>query len=464
MPAAPASEAPPAPSPRPVPPPLEKASTGGFPRNRLSNSGKDLLAEQRDMPSPNLVIEGIGASKSNADVSSPAASRGAQPTKEPAAASNDPAQEIERLRKLVHELQHSNESLKTQMREVAAENAMRDGPLTTSAPLLRANTMAVTPTASRTPVGHANEVRALRQSHEHARRHKRKSDRWDAAAGADEDAAAGNVATPKTEEQRALILAALKQRAPFDSLSDELHGLLIEAMILKTAKAGEVLITEGDEKGQNCYLLNDGELEVTIKGKQMAKLAKGNLFGEVSLFYNVPRTATVTATTDATFFALHRGAFQATLREETIARRLEVFTFLRSCDIFTKMGSRDLSRVADVVQPKSFKEGTVIVREGEMADGMYFVRNGQVVVKQLLPDDLQGPEGKDEKMIGILKAGEYFGERGLLTDDPRSASVEAVTDAVCLRIDRESFLKLLNPVRRVDSNLRLSPISSTPVL
>ena len=99
-----------------------------------------------------------------------------------------------------------------------------------------------------------------------------------------------------------------------------------------------------------------------------------------------------------------------------------------------------------------------------MADGMYFVRNGQVVVKQLLPDDLQGPEGKDEKMIGILKAGEYFGERGLLTDDPRSASVEAVTDAVCLRIDRESFLKLLNPVRRVDSNLRLSPISSTPVL
>ena len=44
------------------------------------------------------------------------------------------------------------------------------------------------------------------------------------------------------------------------------------------------------------------------------------------------------------------------------------------------------------------------------------------------------------------QTGDYFGERALLTDDPRSASVEAATDVVCLFVGREAFLKLLDPL------------------
>jgi CRP-like cAMP-binding protein len=174
----------------------------------------------------------------------------------------------------------------------------------------------------------------------------------------------------------------------------------------------------------------------------------GTLFGELALMYEVPRTATIEATTDAAYYTLGREAFRSTLREENIARRREAFTFLRSCEIFGQMGTRELSRVADVVQLQPYAEGSVIVREADQADSMYFIREGQVVVKQSIPPDERDAETTTtETLMRILKPGDYFGERALLTHEPRSASVEAVSSVVCMRVGREEFLKLFDPVR-----------------
>jgi hypothetical protein len=73
---------------------------------------------------------------------------------------------------------------------------------------------------------------------------------------------------------------------------------------------GDVLIREG-EQGDCFYAIADGRLEVTIGGVPVATKVRGDGVGEIALLYNVPRTATVTAASPATVFALTRAAFLA---------------------------------------------------------------------------------------------------------------------------------------------------------
>jgi CRP-like cAMP-binding protein len=74
--------------------------------------------------------------------------------------------------------------------------------------------------------------------------------------------------------------------------------------------AGEVLIRQG-EHGDHFYAIADGELEIMIDGAPVATKVRGDGVGEIGLLYNVPRTATVTAASPATVFALGREAFLA---------------------------------------------------------------------------------------------------------------------------------------------------------
>ena len=83
-----------------------------------------------------------------------------------------------------------------------------------------------------------------------------------------------------------------------------------------------------------------------------------------------------------------------------------------------------------------------IVKEGEIGQAMYIIKQGQAVVSQEMPDEmLQEGEPKRSKLCGILQGGEYFGERALLTEEPRSATVAAVSPVECLRIDRTAFME-----------------------
>jgi Cyclic nucleotide-binding domain len=74
--------------------------------------------------------------------------------------------------------------------------------------------------------------------------------------------------------------------------------------------AGEVLIHEG-EQGDRFYAVAGGRLQVTVGGAPVATKVRGDGIGEIALLYGVPRTATVTAASPATVFALDRAAFLA---------------------------------------------------------------------------------------------------------------------------------------------------------
>lgn len=80
--------------------------------------------------------------------------------------------------------------------------------------------------------------------------------------------------------------------------------------------------------------------------------------------------------------------------------------------------------------------GSFLFKEGDTADAMYVVVEGELVATT-------SPEGSRPIELAHLEEGEFFGEIGLLSDQPRQASVVAKVNSRLLRFDRESISQLM---------------------
>jgi hypothetical protein len=73
-------------------------------------------------------------------------------------------------------------------------------------------------------------------------------------------------------------------------------------------EAGTTFIRQGEE-GDSAYLIAEGDIEVSVDGKHLADLGRGDIVGEIALLRGSPRVASVTAKTHARLYQLERDAF-----------------------------------------------------------------------------------------------------------------------------------------------------------
>ena len=114
-------------------------------------------------------------------------------------------------------------------------------------------------------------------------------------------------------------------------------------------------------------------------------------------------------------------------------RRLEI---LRA-SVFGGLLPTRLVAAARRLVPVEVSRGEAIIVQGDPADRFYFIDSGTFRVDQ------QGPGGTVTHLRD-LGPGEAFGEIGLLTSVPRTATVTATSDGRLLALDREGFLGLVD--------------------
>ncbi len=85
---------------------------------------------------------------------------------------------------------------------------------------------------------------------------------------------------------------------------------------------------------------------------------------------------------------------------------------------------------------KIYQDGEVIIREGETGDCMYVVEDGQVEV-------VVNRNG-EEVRLGLLGAGELFGEMALFENEVRTATVRSLGEARVLSVDRKNFMRRIH--------------------
>jgi hypothetical protein len=102
---------------------------------------------------------------------------------------------------------------------------------------------------------------------------------------------------------------ALLRRVPmFAPLAIGTLENLSRRLVEKDVPAGEVVIREG-ESGDRVYLVAKGDFDVTCTRGAFPTIGEGEVFGEIALLRDVPRTATVSARTDAVVLSLDRESF-----------------------------------------------------------------------------------------------------------------------------------------------------------
>ena len=127
-------------------------------------------------------------------------------------------------------------------------------------------------------------------------------------------------------------LALLRSVSLFSPLSPPTLEALAHAASTVSVAAGETVVVEG-EAADRFFVIVSGSVEVTQQGSFLRTEAAGEFFGEIGLLRDVPRTATVTATTDVELVALDRAEFLSAVTglresrlaaEEIVSRRLGV--------------------------------------------------------------------------------------------------------------------------------------------
>jgi NADH dehydrogenase len=83
-----------------------------------------------------------------------------------------------------------------------------------------------------------------------------------------------------------------------------------------------------------------------------------------------------------------------------------------------------------------FRQGELIIREGEVADHFYLIESGEVEIVHEEP-------GGHAQRLGIRRAGTSFGEIGLLNGVPRTATVRCLTAVDVIKLSRQDFLSLV---------------------
>ncbi len=110
---------------------------------------------------------------------------------------------------------------------------------------------------------------------------------------------------------------------------------------------------------------------------------------------------------------------------------------LRKMELFSTLSEDEHAHLAKTLTYTPFVKGDIITRQGAVAHWLYVLISGEV--------DIWYEVTKTErKFLTTLPAGRVFGEMGLMTGEPRRATVIAKTDVECYRIDKDSFEQIIH--------------------
>jgi CRP-like cAMP-binding protein len=240
---------------------------------------------------------------------------------------------------------------------------------------------------------------------------------------------------------------------------------------------GQALFEQGD-RGDALYVVAEGEMVVLVDGIEVNRLGPGECIGEMALLDDSPRSAAVTAGTDARLLLVTAVGFQQLLETEPAVARaimrtldqrirktqsgkkismppadtqqrasresmvsllnlpnlhqiISKITFLQQVELFKDLPPESLTRLATIVQEVSFFQGEELFQQGDVGDCLYLISAGVIDIVV------------DGNPVAQLGKNASLGEMALIGGMTRSATARVAEDARLLRLWSEDFYQLL---------------------
>lgn len=247
---------------------------------------------------------------------------------------------------------------------------------------------------------------------------------------------------PKSLKERAFIEEAILQNFVFSSLKKEELATMISAFEKISFEAESAIIQQGDT-GDFFYVVEKGTVVFDVNGKAVGDpAAAGSTFGELALLYSAPRAATVTAMSKVIAYRVDQTTFRYILQNQTQTADKTKYDLLKKVSFLNELDESDLGKLASNLTPRVFTEGDMLVKKGEEGDAFYVIQEGTILVKDIA---VGGQTYEDMK----LGPGDFFGERALVTKEPRSANCVAATNGIALSVDSDTFQKVMGNMKQL---------------
>jgi cGMP-dependent protein kinase 1 len=230
----------------------------------------------------------------------------------------------------------------------------------------------------------------------------------------------------KTIRDLELIEKAFEKSFIFNTLTHDQKKSIIACMKYYSIQSNQIIFQQG-QPGQIFFIIVLGMAEVLVNGNRVNTLSEGTGFGEIALMHDTPRTATVKTLTPAHLWGIDRTQFKSIIEQMNASNYQENKNFIESVSVFSILKPSQIEALLGSVNTLTFVPNQVIVKEGDIGDLLYIIKDGTVSCTR--------------KNLEVLKfhKGEYFGEQALIYNSPRTATCTALTQVKCLSINRESL-------------------------
>lgn len=242
------------------------------------------------------------------------------------------------------------------------------------------------------------------------------------------------------------IKQTLRDTGLFDALSEGEFDAISQTIAKLNYPAGTIIANEGDP-GDECYVIYQGTVQVFIVSDQgeeitLVKREVGEFIGEQALLPGTPnkRNASLRADNDVTLLVITKADFlrvvgqDSPLRQQLVARgEAQVRDMLlRQSDVFRAL---QLGGLGEWCKEETFAKGDVIFRQGDDPQRAYLIISGEAGIYEDAPDS-------NDDLIMTITIGRTFGEKALLENQKRNATIIAHNELTTLSIDGAHFLNL----------------------